>query len=56
MNRNLYDAISLNEDEINNSEYEKLFSGWVLEFQEKFGEYFEKNVKYFELRPNSYML
>ena len=54
--KNLYDAISLNEDDIVNSEIEKLLSKWVLEFIKNFGEYTDKNMKFLELRPNLFLI
>ena len=52
------DIINLNEEDIRNSEIEKVLSGWVLDFQEHFkellesdGEVNEDYPKYLELRP-----
>jgi len=55
-NKNMYDAVSLNEDDIINSEIEKTLSYWVLDFIKNFGEYTEKNIKFLELRPNIFLI
>jgi hypothetical protein len=59
----IVDIVNLKEDDIKNSEIEKILSGWVLEFQEHFkellesdGEINEDYQKYFELRPNCFLI
>jgi hypothetical protein len=58
----LDEIVNLNDEEILNSEVERIMSRWVIEFLHKFSEWFEnldnlnEYPRFLELRPHDYLL